>query len=224
MSARAGLGGRRRVDRPGRLDQPACQVLVRGRVHRRGPRREGEGEVAGVVKPDPGPSEGNVDVPPAAGAFIRDGAVGAVDHHRNQCGGVPSHGLGTTSGGVGVEHQDPGVPGPPSRSVRRVAGLRVGVRACAGRRDLRCGIHGPAAVEPAALKCWTRFRSSKHRGCCLTSMSLRHAGHASHRSSNLMPHTFHSWLRPSTCARRSVSFLSPPRELPTSCLIPLKHQ
>ena len=59
------------VDRPGWADQPVGEVLVRCGVHRRGPRGQGEREVAGLVEPDRR-GERHVHVHAAARALIGD--------------------------------------------------------------------------------------------------------------------------------------------------------
>jgi len=57
------------VYRPGGADQPVGQVLVRGRVHRRGPHRHRQRQVPGVVEPRRH-RERDVQVPPAARSLI----------------------------------------------------------------------------------------------------------------------------------------------------------
>ena len=97
-----------RVHRPGGADQPVGEVLVRGRVHRRGPHRHRQRQVPGVVEPHRH-RERDVHVPAAAGALIHDHPPAGRPDQVGDRRGVPPHRVRAAAGGVEIDDQHPGV-------------------------------------------------------------------------------------------------------------------
>ena len=96
------------VHRPGGADQPVGEVLVRGRVHRRGPHRQRQRQVAGVVEPHRH-RERDVHVPAAARALIHDHPPAGRPDQVGDRGGVPPHRVRAAAGGVEIDDQHTGV-------------------------------------------------------------------------------------------------------------------
>ena len=98
------------VYRPGGADQPVGEVLVRRRVHRRGPHRQRQRQVAGVVEPDRH-REREVDVPAAARALIDDDPPAGRPDQVGDRRSVPPDRVRAAAGGVEIDDQYPGVAG-----------------------------------------------------------------------------------------------------------------